>query len=196
MGLLDKKVAIITGAGGGLGEAYAKLFASEGASVVVNDLGGPRDGSGKDETYAQKVVDGIAASGTPAHLFPDVEALLPALVAAVRAGDVVLAMSNGSFGGLHARLLDALPALNFATRVALTPAELSAYGAFASLSPQRVPTEPSHRRSGRPVSGSAVREPAPPLDPRQGRLRRRSRTDPPGLPDRDRLPRHARGAAP
>ena len=38
MGLLDGKVAIITGAGGGLGEAYAKLFAKEGASVVVNLL--------------------------------------------------------------------------------------------------------------------------------------------------------------
>src|SRR5213075_1935435 len=48
MGLLDGKVAIITGAGGGLGEAYAKLFAREGAAVVVNDLGGPRDGSGAD----------------------------------------------------------------------------------------------------------------------------------------------------
>ena len=41
MGLLDGKVALITGAGGGLGEAYAKLFAREGAAVVVNDLGGP-----------------------------------------------------------------------------------------------------------------------------------------------------------
>src|SRR5213076_3332587 len=48
MGLLYGKVAIITGAGGGLGEAYAKLFAREGAAVVVNDLGGPRDGSGAD----------------------------------------------------------------------------------------------------------------------------------------------------
>ncbi|MGA9951450.1 MAG: SDR family NAD(P)-dependent oxidoreductase, partial [Xanthobacteraceae bacterium] len=46
MALLDGKVALITGAGGGLGEAYAKLFAREGAAVVVNDLGGPRDGSG------------------------------------------------------------------------------------------------------------------------------------------------------
>jgi NAD(P)-dependent dehydrogenase (short-subunit alcohol dehydrogenase family) len=63
MGLLDKKVAIITGAGGGLGEAYAKLFASEGASVVVNDLGGPRDGSGKDATMAQKVANAINESG-------------------------------------------------------------------------------------------------------------------------------------
>jgi NAD(P)-dependent dehydrogenase (short-subunit alcohol dehydrogenase family) len=63
MGLLDKKVAIINGAGGGLGEAYAKLFAAEGASVVVNDLGGPRDGSGKDATMAQKVVEAIKKEG-------------------------------------------------------------------------------------------------------------------------------------
>jgi NAD(P)-dependent dehydrogenase (short-subunit alcohol dehydrogenase family) len=61
MGLLDGKVALITGAGGGLGEAYAKLFASEGAAVVVNDLGGPRDGSGSDLSMAQKVVEAIKA---------------------------------------------------------------------------------------------------------------------------------------
>jgi NAD(P)-dependent dehydrogenase (short-subunit alcohol dehydrogenase family) len=63
MGLLDGKVAIITGAGGGLGEAYARLFAREGAAVVVNDLGGPRDGSGADKSMAQKVVDAIKAEG-------------------------------------------------------------------------------------------------------------------------------------
>ena len=63
MGLLDGKVAIITGAGGGLGEAYAKLFAREGASVVVNDLGGPRDGSGSDLSMAQQVVDAITKAG-------------------------------------------------------------------------------------------------------------------------------------
>src|SRR3954449_7253832 len=63
MGLLDGKVALITGAGGGLGEAYAKLFAREGAAVVVNDLGGPRDGSGGDQTMAQKVVEAIKAEG-------------------------------------------------------------------------------------------------------------------------------------
>src|ERR1700719_744411 len=61
MGLLDGKVALITGAGGGLGEAYAKLFAREGAAVVVNDLGGPRDGSGADVSMAQKVVNAILA---------------------------------------------------------------------------------------------------------------------------------------
>ncbi|WP_304170322.1 SDR family NAD(P)-dependent oxidoreductase [Phenylobacterium aquaticum] len=64
MGLLNGKVAIITGAGGGLGEAYAKLFAKEGASVVVNDLGGSRDGSGAGTSAAaQKVVDEIVAAG-------------------------------------------------------------------------------------------------------------------------------------
>ena len=63
MGLLDGKVALITGAGGGLGEAYAKLFAREGAAVVVNDLGGPRDGSGADKSMAEKVVEAIKAEG-------------------------------------------------------------------------------------------------------------------------------------
>src|SRR5580698_9468775 len=63
MGLLDGKVALITGAGGGLGEAYAKLFAREGAAVVVNDLGGPRDGSGSDLSMAEKVVGAIKAEG-------------------------------------------------------------------------------------------------------------------------------------
>lgn len=63
MGLLDGKVALITGAGGGLGQAYAKLFAREGAAVVVNDLGGPRDGSSSDLSMAQKVVEAIKAEG-------------------------------------------------------------------------------------------------------------------------------------
>jgi NAD(P)-dependent dehydrogenase (short-subunit alcohol dehydrogenase family) len=63
MGLLDGKVALITGAGGGLGEAYAKLFAREGAAVVVNDLGGPRDGSGADKSMAEKVVEAIKSEG-------------------------------------------------------------------------------------------------------------------------------------
>ena len=59
----DNKVAIITGAGGGLGRQHALLLASRGARVVVNDLGGAVDGSGGDSSAAQKVVEEIEAAG-------------------------------------------------------------------------------------------------------------------------------------
>ena len=62
-GLLDGKVAIITGAGNGIGRAHAILFAKEGASVVVNDVGGARDGTGSDVSAADLVVKEIVAAG-------------------------------------------------------------------------------------------------------------------------------------
>jgi NAD(P)-dependent dehydrogenase (short-subunit alcohol dehydrogenase family) len=63
MGMLDGKVALVTGAGGGLGRAHALLLAKEGAAVVVNDLGGARDGTGASHNMADKVVEEIKAAG-------------------------------------------------------------------------------------------------------------------------------------
>src|SRR5262245_36932533 len=63
MGLLDGKVAVITGAGGGIGRAHALLFAREGAKVVVNDLGCERDGTGRSDRAAGVVAEIQALGG-------------------------------------------------------------------------------------------------------------------------------------
>lgn len=63
MGLVEGKVVVVTGAGGGIGRAEAMLFAAEGARVVVNDVGGARDGDGQDSAMADAVVHAIKEAG-------------------------------------------------------------------------------------------------------------------------------------
>ena len=76
MGLLEGKVVIVTGAGGGIGREHALAMAKEGAAIVVNDLGGARDGTGAGHTMAEKVVAEIKAlGGEAAPNFDDVSSM-------------------------------------------------------------------------------------------------------------------------
>jgi NAD(P)-dependent dehydrogenase (short-subunit alcohol dehydrogenase family) len=94
VGALDGRVAIITGAGRGLGREHALLFAAEGAKVVVNDLGGAMDGSGDDRTPAQQVVDEIKAMGGEAVANAD-------NVADWEGGQRLVKTAVETFGDLH-----------------------------------------------------------------------------------------------
>ena len=59
----EDRVCIVTGAARGIGREYALMLAAHGAKVIVNDMGGARDGTGSDLTPAQQVVDEIKAAG-------------------------------------------------------------------------------------------------------------------------------------
>jgi NAD(P)-dependent dehydrogenase (short-subunit alcohol dehydrogenase family) len=89
----DGRVAIVTGAGGGLGRAHALALASRGAAVVVNDLGVQRDGSAPGASLAQQVVDEIAAAGGAAIASTD-------SVADPDSAERLVALAIDRFGGL------------------------------------------------------------------------------------------------
>ena len=90
----DGKVAIVTGAGGGLGRSHALELARRGALVVVNDLGGSVDGTGGGTTAAQAVVDEIKAAGGEA-------VANYASVATPEGGKAIVQTALDSFGGVH-----------------------------------------------------------------------------------------------
>ncbi len=94
MGALDGRVAVITGAGRGIGREHALLFAAEGAKVVVNDLGGSLDGSGGAASAAEEVAAEIRAMGAEAIANHDD-------VATWAGGESLVASAIEAFGDLH-----------------------------------------------------------------------------------------------
>jgi NAD(P)-dependent dehydrogenase (short-subunit alcohol dehydrogenase family) len=66
MGILDGRVAIVTGGGRGIGQSISRLFSAQGASLVINDLGGSPDGTGHDEGPARAIADELTAGGAAA----------------------------------------------------------------------------------------------------------------------------------
>jgi NAD(P)-dependent dehydrogenase (short-subunit alcohol dehydrogenase family) len=87
----DGRVAIITGAGGGLGRSHALELARRGAMVLVNDLGGALDGSGSSASAAQRVVDEITALGGEAVPNDD-------SVASAEGGEAIVQAALDAFG--------------------------------------------------------------------------------------------------
>jgi NAD(P)-dependent dehydrogenase (short-subunit alcohol dehydrogenase family) len=121
-GLLEGRVALITGAGRGIGREHALLFAAEGAKVVVNDLGGANDGTGADSSAAQAVVDEIRSMGGEAvantdgvHDFDAAKRMVDAAVEAF--GDLHVVVNNA--GILRDRMLVSMSEDDFDAVVAV-----------------------------------------------------------------------------
>jgi NAD(P)-dependent dehydrogenase (short-subunit alcohol dehydrogenase family) len=94
MGALDGRICIITGAGRGIGREHARLFAAEGAQVVVNDNGAGGDGRGHDPAVAQAVADEIVAAGGAA-------VATDADVSTMAGAQSVLDLAVEAFGDVH-----------------------------------------------------------------------------------------------
>jgi NAD(P)-dependent dehydrogenase (short-subunit alcohol dehydrogenase family) len=92
---VEDRIVVVTGAGGGLGREYALLLAASGAKVVVNDLGGARDGTGADRSAADGVVSEIRAAGGEAVASHD-------SVATPEGAAAIIDTAVTTFGTVHA----------------------------------------------------------------------------------------------
>ncbi len=151
----DERVAVITGAGGGLGRTYALEFAQRGAKVVVNDLGGAADGSGAGTSMADQVVKEIAEAGGTAVSNYD-------SVATPEGGEAIIATALDNFGQVDVVVNNAgiLRDRSFAK---LSPAELEIVldvhlkGAFFVSQPAfRVMKERSYGRFVHTASAAGI----------------------------------------
>jgi NAD(P)-dependent dehydrogenase (short-subunit alcohol dehydrogenase family) len=146
----EGKVAIITGAGGGLGREHALLLASRGAQIVVNDLGGAVDGTGSSAGPAQKVVEEIEALGgaavadTNSVASPEgADAMVRTALEAFGRVDIVInnagILRDKSFQNMTQDLWDAVIAVHLTgafnvTRAAWPHLREQAYGRIVSTS--------------------------------------------------------------
>ena len=128
---VEGRVLVVTGAGGGLGREYALLLASHGARIVVNDLGGARDGSGSGSAMADGVVREIREAGGEAVANYD-------SVATTEGGHALIETALKHFGAVHGVVSNA-GILRDASFLKMTPDEWDAvltvhlYGAFNVL---------------------------------------------------------------
>jgi NAD(P)-dependent dehydrogenase (short-subunit alcohol dehydrogenase family) len=112
----DGRVAVITGAGGGLGRSHALDLARRGAAIVVNDLGGASDGTGSSQSAAQAVVDEITAAGGDAVATYDT-------VATAEGGAAIVQAALDAYGRVDI-IINNAGILRDATFKNMTPAEL------------------------------------------------------------------------
>ena len=153
MNQLEGRIAIVTGAGRGLGREHALLLAREGCKVVVNDLGGGKDGNGEDAGPAQGVVDEIVAAGGEAIANTD-------SVSSWEGAGRMIDAAVSAYGDLHilvnnAGILRDRTIVNMTQEAWESVVNVHLTGHFYPLKFAAVYWREQHK-AGKPVSGSII----------------------------------------